>query len=128
MKKENLLKLLATYGKAWETQDSDLICDIFTEDAIYNAPDSPPCIGRKGIRDYWKEQIVKNEKDIHFNLLNVWIDGDTMIAEWDATFTLTQKHKKVSMTEIAIITIREGLISSLREYYKATVSALSNIP
>ena len=66
-------------------------------------------------------KVVEEEKDIRFQLLNVWVDGNTAIAEWHADFTLTQSNKRISMDEVAILTIRDGLFSSLREYYKATV-------
>jgi len=120
MTKNEVINLLAIYGKAWETQDCDLICQIFTEDATYDAPVSPKNIGKEAIRDYWKQKICEEEKDISFNLLNVWIEGNTVIAEWEADFTMVKEKLKVSMTEVAILTLRDGLFSALREYYKAT--------
>ena len=122
MTKEIALKLLAVYGKAWETQDPNLIGTIFTDDATYNPPDSPINIGKPAIKTYWQRQIVEKEKDVRFRLLNVWIDGETVIAEWHTDFTLTRKNKRVSMDEVAILTTRDRLFSSLREYYKAEIS------
>ena len=60
-----------------------------------------------------------DEKDIHFTLLNTWVDGETVVAEWKADFIDTKRNFKIDMVEVAIFGTREGKFSSLREYYKS---------
>ena len=54
-----------------------------------------------------------------FELKNIWIDGDTVIAEWHATFKDVNRNLNIDMLETAIFTVRDGKFSSLREYYKS---------
>jgi hypothetical protein len=122
--REAALRLLEIYGRAWETRDPDLILTIFTKDATYNDPKEPLNHGHEGIKRYWISKVIGEQRDIKFNLLNTWIDnsssnGGTVIAEWHATFIDMPRNVNISMTEVAIFGVRNGLFSSLREYYKA---------
>ena len=118
MTKEQAIELLNIYGRAWMTQDSDLILTIFTEDAIYNDPKEPENHGHEGIRAYWISKVIGEQKDISFKILNVWTDGDAVVAEWDAKFTDIKRNLFIEMQEVAIFTVRDNKFSSLREYYK----------
>ncbi len=120
MTKSEATALLTTYGKAWETKDSELILTIFTPDARYNDPKEEENIGREAIRHYWEYKVIGEQDDIHFDLQNVWIDGDTVIAEWHTVFTDIKRNLRIDMEEVGIFTVRDGLFSSLREYYTNT--------
>ncbi len=119
MTKEKALELIEIYGKAWVTRDPDLIVSIFTEDATYNDPREPENIGREAIRSYWISKVIGEQDDISFNLKNLWIEGETAIAEWFAEFTDTKRNLRISMKEVAIFTTEGEKFSSLREYYKS---------
>jgi uncharacterized protein (TIGR02246 family) len=124
MDKARAIELLNIYGKAWETRDPNLIVTIFTDDATYNDPREPLNDGRDAIRAYWVSKVIGEQDDIHFDLRNVWVDGDTVIAEWHATFKDTKRDLAIEMDEVAIFTVRNGLFSSLREYYKTKKTPL----
>lgn len=126
MTKDEALRLIGIYGKAWETRDPDLIVTIFTEGATYNDPKEPENIGRDAIKEYWKYKVIGEQEDIKFTLKNVWVPegGDTVIAEWHATFKDIKRNLFIDMTEVAIFTVQDGKFSSLREYYKSTKTAL----
>ncbi len=47
MTREEVKKLIDTYGRAWETKDPDLAVSIFTEDATYDDPHEPLNSGKK---------------------------------------------------------------------------------
>ncbi|MBI5799046.1 MAG: nuclear transport factor 2 family protein [Candidatus Yonathbacteria bacterium] len=127
MTKDEAIKLLNIYGEAWEKQDPDLILTIFTPDAIYNDPKEAENHGHEGIRAYWVSKVVGEEKDIKFKLLNTWVDGTDVIAEYYAEFIDTKRNLNIKMTEVAIITTRDEKFSSLREYYKSEKTPLSVI-
>ena len=97
MTKESALELLNIYGKAWVTQDPDLILSIFTPSAIYNDPHEPENHGHEGIRKYWLEKVVGQQKDISFKLLNCWVaeGGGTIVAEWHAKFTDVKRNLRI---------------------------------
>lgn len=118
MTKEEARKLIEIYGRAWETKDSDLIVSIFTDDATYDDPHEPVNSGKEAIRQYWISKVIGEQDQIKFHLRNFWIDGDTVIAEWDATFIDTKRSLHIDMQEVAIFGTWDGKFSSLREYYK----------
>ena len=118
MTKKEAIELINIYGKAWETQDVELISTIFTEDATYNDPKESKNIGLNAIREYWKYKVVGEQKDIKFELKNVWIEGDTVIAEWNAKFKDIKRNLYINMDEIAVFVVENNKFSSLREYYK----------
>lgn len=127
MTKDEAIKLLNTYGEAWEKQDPELILTIFTPDAIYNDPKETPLVHHDAIREYWIRKVVGEQKGIKFKLLNTWLDGDHVIAEWDAEFIDTRRSLQIEMTEVAIFTTRDGKFSSLREYYRSEKTPLDLI-
>ncbi len=124
MTKEEAIKLLHIYGEAWVKRDPDLIVTIFTDDATYHDPHEPKNIGKEAIRTYWMSKVIGEQKDICFDLRNVWVDGATVIAEWDAEFIDTKRNLKIKMTEVAIFAVKNGKFSSLREYYKTNKTPL----
>jgi|SRR3989344_2036805 len=117
MTKEKATELITIYGEAWVTQDPKLILTIFTPDATYFDPHEGEQKGHQGISTYWQSKVVESQKDISFKLLNVWVDGETVIAEWNAKFTDLKKGVAIDMHQVAIFETREEKFSSLREYY-----------
>jgi ketosteroid isomerase-like protein len=114
--------VIAKYKDAWERQDPDAILEIFTSDAIYHERVlKEPFRGRNEIRQYWKTKVVEGQANIEFNLLCLYIDGDTMIAEWDVVFDDRAQNLKKHMREVAIAQMHEGKIQSLREYWSSEV-------
>lgn len=120
MTHERAKELIATYAQAWMKQDSDLILTIFTPDATYFDPAEGNQTGHEGIRNYWEEKVIRSQKDISFTLLSCWVDGDTVLAEWNAKFIDTKRQIRIDMHEVAIFGVRDDLFSSLREYYRTT--------
>jgi ketosteroid isomerase-like protein len=118
MTKKEATELINIYGKAWETQDIELISTIFTEDATYNDPKESKKIGLNAIREYWKYKVIGEQNDIKFDLKNVWKEGDIVIAEWKANFKDIKRNLYIDMEEIAVFVIKNNKFSSLREYYK----------
>ncbi len=124
MTKEQALKLIDIYGEAWEKQDPDLICTIFTEDATYDDPHEEKNIGREAIRSYWVSKVVEEQKDIHFKVLNVWTDEGVVIVEWDAKFVNVKNNMNYNVIGTIIFTVEGDKFSSLREYYKTVKVAI----
>ncbi len=123
-------EVLRTYIRAWERQDPDLIVTIFTEAATYHERVlGDPIPDRKAIRDYWETKVVQAQANIRCVLLNVYLDGDTVIAEWDAEFDDVAQGVRKRMQEIAVLEFEDGLIASLREYWASEqVGVLSSKP
>ncbi|PZS36809.1 MAG: nuclear transport factor 2 family protein [Pseudonocardiales bacterium] len=128
--KQDVRNVVDLYIRAWVEQDADLIETIFTDTATYHERVfKEPIRDRHGIRAYWKDKVVESQSGIKCELLNLYLDGDTAIVEWEAEFDdLTQKVRK-RMREVAILVFEGRLIASLREYWSSEqVAVLSPLP
>ncbi|MFH0829789.1 MAG: nuclear transport factor 2 family protein [Candidatus Aenigmatarchaeota archaeon] len=111
-------KVLRTYEDAWVKQDPDKILTIFTKDAVYHERAfEKPFVGHGQIRRYWQSKVVEEQSDIKFKLLHSWIDGNTVLAEWDASFYSKAENSRIHIKEVAILEFRGDKIKSLREYW-----------
>lgn len=118
--KQDVRELLDIYVRAWVGQDPDLIVTIFTEDATYHERIlQAPIPNRDAIRRYWETKVVESQANIKCEVLNVYLDGDTAIAEWEAEFDDLAQRVRKRMREIAVLTIEDRKITSLREYWSS---------
>jgi hypothetical protein len=98
--KQQVREVLDVYIRAWEGQDPDLICAIFTEGASYHERVmGEPIRGRDGIRDDWQTKVVGTQATIICELLNLYLDDGTAIAEWEATFDDTAQQVRKRMEQ-----------------------------
>jgi ketosteroid isomerase-like protein len=120
--KEQVRTTLDVYMRAWTEQDPDLILTIFTDGATYHERVlGAPIRGRDGIRDYWQTKVVGSQANIRCELMSLYLDGDTAIAEWEATFDDIPQQVRKRMREVALLTFDGDLIASLREYWASEV-------
>ncbi len=118
--KQQVREVLDVYIRAWETQDPDLICTIFTDRATYHERVmGEPIRGRDGIRSYWQTKVVGGQANITCDLLNLYLDDGTAIAEWQAEFDDTAQQVRKRMREVALLTFDGHLIKNLREYWSS---------
>jgi hypothetical protein len=111
-------EVLDVYIRAWVTRDPDLIVTIFTDSATYHERVlEDPIPDRDAIRRYWEEKVVRSQANIKCELLSLYLDGTTVIAEWEAEFDDLAQGVRKRMREIAVLTFDGPLISSLREYW-----------
>lgn len=116
--RDEAYEVLDTYIRAWEKQDPSLIVTIFTESATYHERVlQDPIPGREAIRRYWQEKVVRAQANIEVDLLAVYLDSDTVIAEWLAEFDDVAQGVRKRMKEIAVLEFDGELIASLREYW-----------
>jgi hypothetical protein len=118
--KQDVRELLDLYIRAWETQDPDLIVTIFAESATYHERVlEAPIPNRGAIRRYWETKVVEAQANIKCELLNVYLDGTTAIAEWEAEFDDVVQGVRKRMREIAVLDFEGRQISALREYWSS---------
>ncbi len=107
-----------TYIRAWVEQDDDLITTIFTDTATYHERVfDEPIRHREGIQTYWRTKVVESQDRITCKLLNLYLDGNTAIVEWEAQFDDLAENVRKRMREVAILVFEGQLIASLREYW-----------
>ena len=111
-------KLIDAYLRAWTTQDPDLILSVFTPSATYHERVlDEPIRGHAGIREYWQTKVVTEQARIQAELLSLYLDGTTAIAEWEAHFDDLADGYRKRMREVAILELDGDRIASLREYW-----------
>jgi hypothetical protein len=116
--KQDVRNVIDVYIRAWVEQDPDLIETIFTDTATYHERIFEASIkDRSGIRAYWKAKVVESQANIECELLNLYLDGNTAIAEWEAEFDDLVQDVRKRMREVAILVFEGRLIASLREYW-----------
>jgi ketosteroid isomerase-like protein len=127
--KQHVREVLAVYIRAWETRDPDLITTIFTDGATYHERVmGEPIRGRDGIRTYWQTKVIGSQANITCELLNLYLDGTTAIAEWEACFDDTAQQVRKRMREVALLEFDGPRIGSLREYWASEVVELVPAP
>ena len=118
--KKIVRQLIEKYKKAWVEQNPADIVKIFAKNGIYHEKVlEKPFVGHAQIKKYWKDKVVGEQKNIRFRLLNLFVDGNVAIAEWEARFYDKKRKTNIHMKEIAILKIRNNKISSLREYWSS---------
>ena len=116
--KKEVRSIIGVYMQAWVEQDPDLIVTIFTPSAIYHERVlGEPIRTKEGIREYWQTKVVESQDKIECDLLNLYLDGDTAIAEWEAHFDDRVQGVRKRMREVAILEFEGRFIASLREYW-----------
>jgi limonene-1,2-epoxide hydrolase len=116
-------KILQTYGKAWTKQDVPLILSIFSKDGTYQERwYEQPFKGHKAIARYWTEKVVKEQSNIHCRLLNYWVCGNVIFAEFEASFYSSTKRAGKHGKWVGIFELKGNKIKKFREYwhYKTT--------
>jgi SnoaL-like domain len=128
--KQDVRDVVNLYIRAWVEQDADLIQTIFTDTATYHERVlEAPIRDRQGIRAYWKSKVVESQSNIKCELLNLYLDGDTAIVEWEAQFDDLAQEIRKRIREVAILVFEGRLIASLREYWASEqVAVLSPNP
>jgi hypothetical protein len=118
--KQEVRDVVDVYIRAWIEQDPDLIVTIFTDTARYHERVfEAPVRDREGIRAYWQTKVVESQGNIKCELLNLYLDGDTAIAEWETEFDDLAHGVRKRMREVAILVFEGRLIASLREYWSS---------
>ena len=79
-----------------------------------------PTVGLDAIRQkfvMWRSMVSNAE----FKARGVWVDGNTIVIEWDGRCTLSANGKVVDLIEVAIHEIENGKIARERFYYNPAV-------
>lgn len=118
MTKETVSDLIKIYGKAWETADPELILTVFTPDAIYTDRwYQEPHRGHAGIKKYWQEKVIGEQRNIRFTPLNLYAYGEKAVSEWEAEFDDVNRNIHILMRGVLLLELEEEKIKSLREYW-----------
>jgi SnoaL-like protein len=118
LEKADVEAVLDTYFRAWVEQDPELILTIFTPTGSYHERVlEAPILGHDGIRAYWQDKVVGAEANIEARLLNLYLDGSTAVAEWEAAFDDVIQGTRKQGRWVAILEFDGQQIQHFREYW-----------
>lgn len=116
---KQLVKLLKLYFQAWETQSTELLEDIFASHAIYyEKPFEPSLQGLEQIKEYWRENVLK-QRNISVRVLLISYTDNVVWAEWEAKFSKSQLNMRLKGMLSLTLDPELGRITELREYYRS---------
>jgi ketosteroid isomerase-like protein len=104
MTTDSLLEWLAGYERAWRTQGTDAIGDLFAPDARYSqGPYLDPVVGRPAIARMWED--TRDGSDEVFEMIRevVAIDGDTAVVRLQVRYgvPVTQEYRDLWIMKFA---------------------------
>jgi ketosteroid isomerase-like protein len=109
--------LVATFGRAWETFDGDLVVSLFTENAEYHEdPFEPPLVGHNAIRAYWLN-AAPSQDQVEFTVERHWVSGDTILAAGHASYVERPSGDRVRMKTFFTFEMENGRIARFREWW-----------
>lgn len=86
----DIASFMASYKRAWETSDENLLASLFAPDGTYrNTPFAEQC-GHAAIKAYW--QRTKFQSDIHLDYEVLHRHARGGIAHWRTTYQVTSEE------------------------------------
>jgi ketosteroid isomerase-like protein len=117
--------IVATFGRAWETFDGDLVVSLFTERAeYYEDPFEPPLVGHNAIRAYWLNSAPSQDQ-LEFTVERHWVSGDTILAACHASYIERPSGDRIRMKAFFTFEMENGRIARFREWWHARRSPVA---
>lgn len=102
------------------SHDDDAAFALYADDVESMETGMPPTRGIDAIRQkfsMWRNMVTASS----WQAPGVWVDGNTIIIEWEGRVTRAADGRTVDMKEIAIHEVRDGKIVRERFYYDPSV-------
>lgn len=109
--------LVDTLAKGWETGDADLVCSVFTPDAVFlETPFSEKTQGQAAIRAWWAD-MPAHQAEVSFKSGEIFEAGPWFAAEFRLTFRRRRTGEWVDARGALFAETADGKISELRMYW-----------
>src|SRR5262245_15215236 len=87
MDNQGVAAWIATYERAWRSPGTDLLAELFTEDATYlQGPYDLPLAGLPEIVEMWDEERSGPDEQFEMTSEIIAVDGDTAVARVEVTY------------------------------------------
>lgn len=109
--------LLERFGSTWAAFDGDGWADLFDRDVEYRPdPFEEPKRGREEARRSLLE-ASRTQEQVEFTPERMWVEGDTLIAPFHASYVELPSHARVREQGVLIAEVGgDGRITKLREW------------
>jgi ketosteroid isomerase-like protein len=85
--REQLQSWIAGYERAWRTQGTEALSELFAEDATYStAPYEEPHTGLEAIAAMWKSERLGPDEEFEMRSEVVAVEGDTGVARVSVSY------------------------------------------
>jgi len=108
--------LLQRYFEAWRHHDSELVRQLFAEDATYSILGHRKLRGVEAIVQYWDRNTAIVD-DLSCGVHNATSTAAGVVATWSAQFTRTDRKQRMHLEGMLWLEISDGIIAHLTECY-----------
>jgi ketosteroid isomerase-like protein len=103
---------------AFDAKDVSTLAGFMTDDVRLRLANAEPVEGKATFVEAVKA-FLGSVAGFRHEILNVWTDGDALIAEFDVHYTRLDR-REVTLPCCNVFRVRDGLISEYRSYIDAT--------
>jgi len=118
IQKREVKRWLDNYKEAWENGNTEILKNLFTENAIYQeTPFSDPIKGINRIVKYWEDED-KIWKDVDFSCERFWVLKNTFFAKWNCRLKQSATDSLTKMDGIFLCFMESsGKVYRFEEYW-----------
>jgi hypothetical protein len=81
---------MATYRKAWETGDEDLLATLFAAEGVYHNTPFAEQRGRDAIKAYWQRTKLQRDIQVRYEVVHSHPRGG--VARWHTTYQVASEE------------------------------------
>jgi ketosteroid isomerase-like protein len=117
LNQKEAVELFERRRAAWLAADADAYLALWAEDMTFQSPvHDEPLVGKAVYADLINRSLSMI-RPVAFNFHEIAVVGDKVLAEWDAELEWKEDGRRSSWRGMSVCTIRDGLITSWREYW-----------
>jgi ketosteroid isomerase-like protein len=93
---------IASYERAWRTEGTEPLADLFTEDATYRmSPYEDAVLGLAAIGELWERERVGPEEGFEMSHEIVAVEGDTAVARVEVEYATGAAYRDLWLIRFA---------------------------
>lgn len=86
----DIQRFMATYERAWETSDEDLLVTLFAPDGVYHNTPFAEQRGHAAIKAYWQRTKLQRDIEVRSEIVHAHARGG--VARWHTTYQVASEE------------------------------------
>ena len=121
MDRQALARWVELYERAWRTAGTDLLAELFTEDATYRtSPFAEPSRGLAAIGELWEAEREGPDEAFTLSAEILAVEGDLGVVRTDVVYGRPARHSSRRYRNLWLVRLDgEGRCTSFEEWYWA---------
>jgi limonene-1,2-epoxide hydrolase len=83
-------RFMATYERAWETSDEDLLVTLFAPDGVYHNTPFAEQRGHAAMKAYWQRTKLQRDIEVRYEIVHAHARGG--VARWHTTYQVASEE------------------------------------